>query len=409
MELDGRADAEAFVASTCFTLRSPRRVGVELEWIVQHADDPTARLDARHLADALGVYAPRTIAPASPALPLPCGSALTVEPGGQVEVSTPPFESIGELIDTASADTAAVEGLLAEAGLRLAHTGSDPHREPDRLVFSPRYDAMYDHYQLEGPCGARMMCCTAAVQVCLDAGTAQRVAHRWSALHALGPVLVAAFANSPRLAGVASGFASSRMAQWAGIGRGAHPPVGATGWDGDPATSYARHALEQQVLCVRCPSGPWLRPAGLTFGAWLDGVHPDLPRPTTEDLAYHLTTLFPPVRPQGHLEVRYLDAQPAGRWPLPLAVLTALLADDATTDAAVALAAPSVGRWDAAARCGLADPVLASVAVGVFELACRRLAGTDAPAWLVRELESVTERRVRLGLGVAVDDPLEVA
>lgn len=408
MQLSDRADAEAFIASVCFTHGPPRRIGVELEWVVQHVDEPSAALDARHIADALGDHAPYTIAPGSPNRKLPAGSSVTVEPGGQVEVSTPPCDSLADLLDTGAIDIAEITALLGAAGLRLAHSGMDPYREPTRLVFSPRYDAMYDHYVHEGPCGARMMCSSAAVQVCFDAGTADQVPRRWSVLYALGPVLVAAFANSPMMAGVPTGWASTRMAQWAGIGRGAMPPVALSGWDADPAASYARHALEQPVLCVRRATDCWLRPQGLTFAGWLDGVEPGLPRPTTEDLAYHLTTLFPPVRPQGHLEVRYLDAQPAGRWPLPVAVLAALLADDATTDSALDLAAPTVGRWESAARCGLADPVLAAAASAVFELACRRLPGIGAPGWLCRELESVTERRVRLGLGAAVEDPLEV-
>ena len=60
----------------------------------------------------------------------------------------------------------------------------------------------------------------------------------------------------------------------------------------------------------------------------------ELPPPTTADLDYHISTLFPPVRPHGHLEVRYLDAQPGRRWALPAAVLAALLSDPAVTDRA---------------------------------------------------------------------------
>ena len=403
VHLHDRADAEAYIASVCFKHGPPRRVGVELEWIVQHAHDPGRPLDAGHLADALGVHAPTTIRPDSPNTALPAGSTLTVEPGGQVEISTPPCESLSELLATATRDTAAVTDLVTAAGLRLADTGTDPYRPPRRLVHSPRYDAMYNHYQREGPGGARMMCGTAAVQVSLDAGTPAQVGRRWAALYALGPVLVAAFANSPRLAGGATGWASTRMALWAGIGRAAAPPVPTDG--ADPATIYARHALGLPLLCVRRAGGGWYEPPpGLTFADWVDGALPV--RPTTDDLAYHLTTLFPPVRPQGHLEVRYVDAQPAGRWPLPVAVVVALLADDPTTDAALDLAAPVAGRWEAAARHGLADPGLAAAAAAVFDLACRRLPDVGAPGWLQAELESVTEHRVRRGLGAAVEGAL---
>jgi len=412
VRLHDRAAAEAYIASVCFKHGPPRLLGVELEWIVQHADDPHRPLDAEQLADALGVHAPPTIRPDSPNTPLPAGSTVTVEPGGQVEISTPPCESLSELLATANRDTAAVTELVTAAGLRLAHTGTDPYRPPRRLVHSPRYDAMHESYRRDGPSGGRMMCSTAAVQPCLDAGTNGQLGLRWSALYALGPVLVAAFANSPTLNGRATGWASTRMALWADL-RCAASPRSEHG--ADPAQGYARHVLDAPLLCVRRDGGQWLVPRGLSFGDWLDGSAPGaapraastaasraLPRPpTTDDLAYHLSTVFPPVRPQGHLEVRYLDAQPRGRWPLAVAVLAALLADDATTEAAMELAAPTAGRWLVAARCGLAEPALASAATAVFELACARLPGLEPPQWLQRELELVTDQRVRRGLSAA--------
>src|SRR5215217_3843356 len=125
--LRSRAAAEAYVASVCFKHGPPRLLGVELEWIVQHAGDPCRPLDVEHLADALGVHAPPTIRPDSPNAPLPAGSALTVEPGGQVEVSTPPCESLGDLLATAARDATAVAELIAAAGLRLAGVAIDPY------------------------------------------------------------------------------------------------------------------------------------------------------------------------------------------------------------------------------------------------------------------------------------------
>jgi glutamate--cysteine ligase len=121
----------------------------------------------------------------------------------------------------------------------------------------------------------------------------------------------------------------------------------------------------------------------VSFADWIDGALPG--PPTTADLDYHLSTLFPLVRPRGHLEVRYLDTQPAGRWPIPVAVLYALLADEATTETAIGLAKPTADCWYTAARCGLTDSRLAAVAREVLGLACRRLATLDVPEWL-REL-----------------------
>jgi glutamate--cysteine ligase len=403
VRLHDRAAAEAYVASVCFKHGPPQRLGVELEWIVQHADDPGRPLDADHLADALGVHAPPTIRPNSPHHPLPAGSALTVEPGGQVEISTPPRGSLSELLATATTDIAAVTELIIAAGLRLAGTATDPYRPPRRLLDSPRYRAMDEQYRRDGASGGHMMCGTAAVQPCLDVGGVGQLPLRWAALYALGPVLVAAFANSPGLAGRATGWASTRMALWAAVRYAACPPgTDAVTLDAaDPIAGYSRHVLDAPLLCVRRPGG-WLVPRALTFADWLAGALPD--PPTTDDLDYHLTTVFPPVRPHGrHLEVRYVDAQPPGGWPLPVAVLAALLSSDAAAEAATELAAPAAGRWLAAARHGLADPTLAAAAAAVFQLACRLLPDLAPPGWLQCELELVTERRVCRGRSAAVE------
>ena len=97
------------------------------------------------------------------------------------------------------------------------------------------------------------------------------------------------------------------------------------------------YALAAEVMCVRRPGAQdWSAPAGLTFRDWLRGAG-DRP-PTGSDLSYHLSTLFPPVRPRGHLEVRGIDAQPGDGWMVPLAVTAALLDDPLAAEQAMAAA-----------------------------------------------------------------------
>ncbi len=390
--LRSRSEAEAHVAAACFRRGPARRLGAELEWVVQHSGDPHRPLRAEHLADALGPHAPRSLAPAGPHLPLPGGSAVTVEPGGQVEVSSPACASLPELVGTVDGDTAALVGLLTAAGLALAPGGADPVRPPRRLLDLPRYAAMEEVLDRTGPLGRVMMCSTAAVQVCVDAGPAEELTARWGLLHEVGPVLVAVFANSPRLAGRTTGWASSRMRAWLGL----DPTRTATAWrDPDPLEQYPRWALDAPLLCVRTPVGPWAVPHGVSFADWLAGGLPG--RPTRDDLDHHLSTLFPVVRPQGHLEVRCIDAQPAGEWVVPVAVVAALLSDPRVVDAARAAAAPAAGRWVPAARDGLRDPGVAAAATAVMDLACRALPAVGAPAAVRRLVERVTEERVRRG------------
>ncbi|MGH3770890.1 MAG: ergothioneine biosynthesis glutamate--cysteine ligase EgtA [Pseudonocardiaceae bacterium] len=396
--LRSRVEAEAYVASVCFKHGPPTLLGAELEWVVQHSGKPHRPLRARHLADALGAHVPRSLVPDSPQTPLPHGSTVTVEPGGQLEISSPPRASLTELIATVEGDTATLTDLLDPAGLVLTGSGSDPYRPARRLVDIPRYAAMETAFDRIGPMGRAMMCSTAAVQVCLDAGTPAEVALRWAALHDLGPVLLAAFANSPWMGGLPTGWASSRMRAWFAMdpGRTKPSPVPwdlAAGWH--PAADWARRALDTPLLCQRRLVGRWDVPPGVTFADWLSGALPG--RPSTTDLDYHLTTLFPPVRPQGYLEVRYLDTQPTGQWLVPVAVLAALLADPAVTAAAREACAPTAGRWLRAARHGLRDDTLAAAAIEVFELACHALPALDAPVEVRLLVEEITEHRVRRG------------
>lgn len=386
------ADAEAYVASVCFKHGPPRLLGVELEWLLHRPLVPDIPPGAALLRAALGPHTPRSLDPSSPALPLPAGSAVTVEPGGQIELASPPLPGLDALIGAVSADTTALHRLLAAAGIRPQPRAAEPLRPPERVLDVPRYRAMEQAFDRIGPDGRSAMCSTAAVQVCLDAGEGAAIAARWDAVHAFGPVLLAAFANSPELHGRRTGWKSSRWACWmrADPARTAPPPAVATGC-ADPARAWASRVLTSPVLCVR-GEGTWEVPRGVTFADWVGGA---LSRPpTTTDLDYHVSTLFPPVRPHGHLEVRYVDAQPGRRWALPLAVLTALLADPEVTDRAREACEPTRGRWVVAARDGLDDPALARAAARVFELACSRLDAVGAPDWVVDDATEMTERQV---------------
>lgn len=388
-------DAERYVASVCFKHGPPRLLGVELEWLVHHTAEPAAPLDPAVLCAALGPYAPHSLAPRSPARALPGGSTVTLEPGGQVEMASPPLAPFGTLVRTVLADAEVLHDRLAAHGIAFSPYAADPVRPARRVLDLPRYRAMEHRFDRVGPWGRSGMCSTAAVQVCVDAGESAGVAGRWEAVHALGPVLVGAFANSPVLHGRRTGWKSSRFATWLAL----DPPRTAPPQSvrGDPAAAWARRVLDTELLCVRRADGRWDAPPGVTFAAWVRGCA-ELPPPTTADLEYHISTLFPPVRPHGHLEIRYLDAQPGRRWALPTAVLAALLADPAVTDRARQACEPAAGRWVSAARHGLADRVLQRAAVTVFELAVAALHRLDAPSWLVADLAVMLERRVRRGL-----------
>ena len=361
----------------CFKHGPPRLHGVELEWTVHHRGEPGRSLAAGQLSRALGEHAPKTISPHSSHLPLPAGSFVTVEPGGQVEISSPPSDSASATLSVASADAATLSDLLERGGLEIGRHGTDPYRPPTRLLEVPRYDAMQGAFDLIGPHGSRMMCSTASIQVCIDAGDADQVPIRWRVAHALGPALVALFANSPELGGRPTGWASSRLRSTLGT----CPPFTLPPAPTDhPAEQWARMAMESPVICVRREGPSWTPPRGLTFSSWIADARAVGRHPTLDDLDYHLTTLFPPVRAKGYLEIRYLDMQADSRWVTPFALLASLMARPTTIDQALDLTEATADRWFEAARDGLADPALREAAIAVVELGAEALDLLDLTA-----------------------------
>ncbi|GIJ25046.1 glutamate--cysteine ligase EgtA [Micromonospora qiuiae] len=388
--LRDRAAAARHLARICFKTGPPTYTGVELEWTVHDAVDPARPVGAARLAAALGPYSPTTLDPASPARRLLRGGAVTVEPGGQLEISTPPRASVAALVEAAQSDIAQLTRLLEAAGLCLGRAGIDPYRSPRPVLDTPRYRAMRQVFDRRGPAGRTMMYSTAGLQVCLDAGEPEQLAARWALVHAVGPPLLAAFATAGRHAGRDTGWASARMVTWWRIDPARTAPVWTPGADADPVTAWTAYVLGAPLLCVR-DDGDWIPPRNVTFADWLDGA---LPRPpTVDDLEYHVSTLFPPVRPRGYLELRYLDAQPGRDWTLPLAVLAALFSGADTVDAAAAVSMPVAGSWRVAARQGLGDPALACAAAELLDLAVAALPRLDLPAALHHEIDQGVRRR----------------
>ncbi|MFB4196728.1 ergothioneine biosynthesis glutamate--cysteine ligase EgtA [Streptomyces carpaticus] len=379
------ADAEAHIGGACFTTGPPGRVGAELEWLVHDRADPRRMVPARRVDAALAALErPGTAG-------LPCGSRLTREPGGQVELSTPPAASLTEAVRATATDLAAVRSALAGEGLATGPLGLEPVRDLPRVLHHPRYGAMESSFDRAGPWGRVMMRATASVQINLDAGddsagpTGYR--YRWRLAHRLGPVLVAAFANSPLWRGRRTGWVSTRQAIWARMDPTRTRPPDADPTDTDPRTAWTRYVLDAHLLCVRrTPPAGWDAPGGVTFRSWLRGALGDH-RPRPDDLDYHLGTLFPPVRPRGWLELRMVDAQSGDRWAVPLALAATLLDDPAAAEAAHAATEPLTrGRphpptavWLRAAQRGPADPELGRAVRACFAAADEAL-GRDPRA-----------------------------
>ncbi len=239
----------------------------------------------------------------------------------------------------------------------------------------------------QGDAGEAMMTSTAAIQICLDAGCDPAdVARRWQVANALLPVLLATFANSPLRSGRPTGWRSTRFAVWSAIDAGrTRMPVGP-----DPVEAWARYALAARVMLIRTETGPWVADPGITFAQWLSGETAHAP-PTEDDLAYHLTTLFPPVRPRGWFEIRYLDQLPDGLWQAAAAVATALIEDAAAADRALEAVEPVAALTPVAMRSAVGDPRLRRAAERCLDAAVAALPRLGAAA-LVDSVNAFRER-----------------
>ena len=359
------AQAEGWIPRTCFKHGPPGRIGIELEFLVHREHGGSTPEPGRHLGTA---QLQRLFDDLDDQ---PLHSRFTVEPGGQVELSSPPADSISDLIPLLERDLALLSGTLARHGAQLVGAGIDPLPPPPRHLRGPRYAAMEVYFDRWGTAGRAMMRSSASVQVNVEAGRLGRgpddLRRRWDLLHAIGPAMVAAFANSPSYPAADPGwadFSNLRQGVWLTLDpdRCRAPQILPTESLPD---AWTRWVLDAPVMAVRHTDRAWTVPERLSFRRWLrEGQRavPDAPAPTLSDLRYHLTTLFPPVRARGHLEVRYLDAQPGRWWRVPAAVISALLEDDLAAEAALAASEPVAGRWLDAARTGLADPEIARAA-----------------------------------------------
>jgi glutamate--cysteine ligase len=335
-----------------------RLVGIEIEWLTVRRDDPArpaALTDVRAAAEAAA---------------LSHGSRISFEPGGQIELSSAAAPA-PHAVTALAADAAVLTNSLHSSGIDLLAIGLEPGARRERAVRTPRYDAMERFFDARGVAGRTMMRSTAALQVNLDLGPADETDERWRLMHALGPVLAAAFANSPFSDGRPTGWRSTRLAVWNAIDPTRTRPV-ANGVDCRRA--WGKYALEADVMLLRRNEHDHLPvPPGMSFAQWIEHGHPE-GWPTLEDLEYHLTTLFPPVRPRGWFELRMVDAVPSPWWRVAAAVAAALVND---VDAAACARLATRGTehlWLDAARHGLEHPELAAAARTCFAAALHSLA-----------------------------------
>ncbi|HKG91150.1 MAG TPA: glutamate-cysteine ligase family protein [Gemmatimonadaceae bacterium] len=326
----------------------------------------------------------------APVFHTPDGGRLTLEPGGQVELSAAPARSASALLASLRATVVPLRAAAIEAGTELLAVGIDPRNPVERAPLQlrgERYARMAEYFAGIDPAGARMMRQTAAFQLSLDLGDPRADApRRWRVLNAAAPLVVAIFANSPRYAGAATGCRSWRAEGWRRLDprrTGVLPAAGGT--PEACAEEYLDFALAAPAIMRRGDGGEYL-----PFAAWC--ARDREPPPTLDDWRTHLTTLFPEVRPRGYLELRSADAVAPEWYAAPVALLTgALYHAPALAEAELLLGDPDAELLRRAGVCALRDPRLARAAADLARIA---LAGCKAlgPAWISgADLESARE------------------
>nr|WP_051073959.1 ergothioneine biosynthesis glutamate--cysteine ligase EgtA [Mycobacterium sp. JS623] len=397
-------DAAQHIGETCLADGPVGKVGLEVEAHCFDIADPMRRPDWAELKNAIARVPS-----------LPGGSSITVEPGGAVELSGPPMDNPVAAIAAMTADRATLRSAFAQAGLGLVLLGADPLRPAKRVNPGDRYLAMEQFFTASqtGEAGAAMMTSTASVQVNLDAGPQNGWADRVRLAHALGPTMIAIAANSPLLGGQFTGWQSTRQRVWSQLDSARCGPILGTNGD-DPAAEWARYAMKAPVMLVH-PS-PEMDAVPVTdwvpFADWADGrVLLGGRGPTQADLDYHLTTLFPPVRPRRWLEIRYLDSLPDDVWPAVVFTLVTLLDDPVAADIAAEATESVAMAWDRAAQIGLGDRRLRDAAMRCVQTAAERAPTEieESMQQLVRSVETgrcpaddFSDRAVKYGIATAI-------
>lgn len=336
---------------------TPLAVGAELELIpvdVRTKSVVPAQGGARSSARVIAALATREgwkeeeNGDDPPSWKLPDGARLSFEPGGQIEISSSPHPTASSLIYSLQRVATQLEEEMSAEGIELVARGVDPYNDIAAVPLQlrrDRYTRMTDYFNSIGPSGIRMMRQTAALQINVERGSEPLL--RWRLLNAIAPLVIALFANSRWYDGSDTGFASYRAQLWRTLD---DSRTGLAYDEKDPAAHYLSFALN--AVAIRSNER---EPAQYTsFREWMRTS--DL---TIDDWHFHLSTLFPEVRPKAYFELRSADTIDIRSLAAPIVFVTGLIYDPDTSRRVIALlGAPSPELIERGGRLGLADPDL---------------------------------------------------
>ncbi len=277
------------------------------------------------------------------------GANVSLEPGGQLELSGAPLETIHQTCDEVNVHLLEVKSVADEIGVGFIGLGAAPHWTHDEMPLMPkgRYKLMDSYMREVGTMGTSMMRRTCTVQVNLDFGSESDMVQKLRVSLALQPVATALFANSPFFEGKLNGHKSWRSRIWRDLDATRTGTLPFVFDEGFGFESYVEYALDVPMYFVY-RDGKYINALGQSFRDFMDGNLPALPgeRPTLSDWADHLTTIFPEARLKKFIEMRGADGGPWRRLCALPAFWVGLMYDQTALDAAWDL----VKDWDNATR-----------------------------------------------------------
>ncbi|MEM9725926.1 MAG: glutamate--cysteine ligase [Pseudomonadota bacterium] len=265
------------------------------------------------------------------------GANVSLEPGGQLELSGAPLETIHHTCEEANQHLAEVKEVAGEIGVKFLGLGVAPHWRLDDMPVMPkgRYDIMRAYMRKVGSHGLDMMFRSCTIQVNLDFADEADMVQKLRVGLSLQPLATALFAASPLIDGRPSGHVSMRGRIW----RDVDPDrTGIPAFVFEPGFGFERwvdYALDTPMYFV-FRGGRYIDASGQSFRDFLDGRLAAAPgeTPTLSDWADHLTTLFPEARIKRFMEMRGADGGPWRRICALPAFWVGLLYDQGALDAA---------------------------------------------------------------------------
>ncbi|MFD0981736.1 glutamate--cysteine ligase [Tropicimonas aquimaris] len=265
------------------------------------------------------------------------GANISLEPGGQLELSGAPLKSIHETCDEVNEHLREVKTVADEIGAGFIGLGAAPTWTHAQMPQMPkgRYRLMTDYMDSVGELGKQMMYRTCTVQVNLDFASEADMVEKLRVALALQPVATALFANSPFLEGKPNGHKSWRSRIWRNLDDARTGMLPFVFEEGFGFEQWVDYALDVPMYFVY-RDGKYVNALGQSFRDFLKGELPALPgeTPTLSDWADHLTTLFPEARIKKYMEMRGADGGPWRRLCALPAFWVGLLYDQGAMDAA---------------------------------------------------------------------------